>query len=30
LQWIDYDEDGISDELLFLAEVLAKANLNIK
>jgi len=28
LQWIDYNQDGISDELLFQAEVAAKAKVN--
>ncbi|MBA0882743.1 DUF4861 family protein [Flavobacterium undicola] len=28
LQWIDFDQDGISDELLFQAEVAAKAKAN--
>jgi hypothetical protein len=28
LQWIDFDQDGISDELLFQAEVSAKAKVN--
>lgn len=28
LQWIDYNQDGIGDELLFQAEVLAKAKAN--
>lgn len=28
LQWIDYNQDGISDELLFQAEVSAKAKVN--
>lgn len=28
LQWIDYNQDGISDELLFQAEVTAKAKAN--
>lgn len=28
LQWIDYNQDGIADELLFQAEVAAKAKVN--
>lgn len=28
LQWIDYNQDGVSDELLFQAEVSAKAKVN--
>ena len=28
LQWIDYNQDGVSDELLFQAEVPAKAKVN--
>lgn len=28
LQWIDYNQDGIGDELLFQAQILAKAKVN--
>ncbi|KDN55064.1 DUF4861 domain-containing protein [Flavobacterium seoulense] len=30
LQWIDYNQDGIADELLFQAEVLAKSKANFE
>lgn len=30
LQWIDYNQDGIADELLFQAEILAKSKANFE